>query len=147
MRRTPLAVACPLLLLLPSCASSPERVQAPPPPDAIETGAVQAVSPASIVAPVGDAVRAEPTDEPQHMPGIDEWKTARFGMPVPRYERPASELTWDEIARELIAMRSPELAQYRTPLAGLALCGRGVHPGALSLGGSGWLAAGRLLKG
>lgn len=49
---------------------------------------------------------------------------------------------------QLLHMRpDPELAQHRTPLPGLALCGRGVHPGALSQGGSGWLAAGRLLKG
>lgn len=110
MRRTPLA-ACPLLLLLPACASSPERVQAPPPPDAIETGAVQAVSPASIVAPVGDAVHA---DEPaQPLPDIEQWREARFGFPLPSYDAPASELGWEEIASELVAMRSPELARYR----------------------------------
>lgn len=110
MRRLPLA-ACPLLLLLPACAASSERVQAPPPPDAIETGAVQPVSPATIVAPVGDAVHAGEPAQP--LPEIERWREARFGFPLPRYETPASELGWDEIAKELIAMRSPELARYR----------------------------------
>ncbi len=111
MKRTPLAAACPILLLLPACASSPERVQTPPPPDAVEIGTVQEVTSESIVAPVGDAVRADEALET--MPELERWREARFGMPVPRYAAPASRLSWEQIAQELVAMRSPELAQYR----------------------------------
>ncbi len=111
MKQTPLAVALPILLLLPACASSPRASREAPPPDALQTGIVQEVTSESIVAPVGDAVLSEPSDTP--LPALDQWRQARFGMPMPHYDRPASELSWSEIADELIAMRSPELAQYR----------------------------------
>ncbi|MFI4898585.1 MAG: DUF6624 domain-containing protein, partial [Phycisphaerales bacterium JB059] len=104
-------LASPLLLLLPACASTPEASQAPPPPDAVETGVVQDVTPASIVAPVGDAVRADPADVLP--PDVDTWKLARYAIPIPTYDRPAAELSWDDVAQELIDMRDPELARYR----------------------------------
>jgi phytoene dehydrogenase-like protein len=37
-------------------------------------------------------------------------------------------------------------ARYRTPIAGLYLCGAGSHPGGGTIGASGWLAAGAVLK-
>lgn len=104
-------LATPLLLLLPACASTPEASQAPPPPDAMETGVVREVTPASIVAPVGDAVRADPAEALP--PDVDTWKLARYTIPIPTYDRPAAELSWEEIGAELVAMRSPELARYR----------------------------------
>ena len=104
-------IATPLLLLLPACASTPEAVQALPPPDALDSGVVREVTPASIVAPVGDAVHADPAVETP--PELGAWKLSQYGVAVPAYDRPASELGWDEIAGELVAMRTPELARYR----------------------------------
>ena len=110
MKQTALT-AIPVLLLLPACASTPAVKAEPPPPDALDVGTVQEVTTESIVAPVGDAVQAEPADTlPRE---LDEWREARFGFTVPSYDTPASELSWAQISDELIAMRSPELAKYR----------------------------------
>ena len=40
----------------------------------------------------------------------------------------------------------PELAQYRTPIAGLWLCGQGMHPGAGVVGASGYNCARAILR-
>jgi phytoene dehydrogenase-like protein len=40
----------------------------------------------------------------------------------------------------------PALAQYRAPIAGLYLCGAGMHPGAGIAGASGWHCAGAILR-
>jgi phytoene dehydrogenase-like protein len=45
-----------------------------------------------------------------------------------------------------IARPLPGWAQYRTPLDGLFLAGAGTHPGGGLTGGSGWLAAGAVIR-
>lgn len=102
---TAAAVLASLALLAGGCAGKHKRAQA----DVQEQGAVESDHPsrlssfgsAEIVAPViasDEAMRHG---------------RAELGFAFPGYDRPASSLDWDQVARELVAMRDPAIAGYR----------------------------------
>jgi phytoene dehydrogenase-like protein len=64
-----------------------------------------------------------------------------------RYGLTEGSLYHGEMALDQILFMRPVSgwARYRTPIAGLYLCGAGTHPGGATAGACGWLAAGAAL--
>ncbi|MEZ6243095.1 MAG: DUF6624 domain-containing protein [Phycisphaerales bacterium] len=102
MRYATTTAVCALSLALAAgCAHHHQRAANAQPNTPQRDQSVARVDSASIVAHVAlsdaDKARAQ----------------AELGVAFPVYDRPASTLTWDEVASELIAMRAPAIAQYR----------------------------------
>jgi phytoene dehydrogenase-like protein len=104
-----------------------------------------------------DAQRAELADRvvrvlDEHVPGLSAAVTAKSVLAPPDLERqlgwPEGQLHQAEPALDQwLWMRPvPDLAQYRTPIAGLYLCGSAMHPGGWIPGACGYHAARQVLK-
>lgn len=88
----------------------------------------------------------------EHVPGFGAAVTERQVLPPPELERkfgwPQGQMHQAEPALDQwLWMRPvPDLAQYRTPIEGLYLCGAAMHPGGWAPGASGYLCARQALK-
>ena len=86
------------------------------------------------------------------MPGFDSSVTGRSVLAPPDLERllgwPEGQVHHAEPALDqwLWMRPTPHLARYRTPIAGLYLCGPGMHPGGWMPGACGYHAARQVLK-
>jgi len=83
---------------------------------------------------IGDLVRASQVLTPEDL-------ESRYGLTE-------GSLYHGELGLDQILFMRPigQWARYRTPIAGLYLCGAGSHPGGGTMGAAGWLAARAVLR-